>query len=114
MAQASLVLTGVLGVHNVDTEGGGKYRDIGPEMECELLNHLGGVPCTLPGRSFYDCPTSDIVPVQVVGLYFYSRFVLIYRSKMSMSWCAVKLYRDLPWLRMDPRRITGNLAAAPC
>lgn len=34
MAQASLVLTGVLGVHNVDTEGGGKYRDIGPEMEC--------------------------------------------------------------------------------
>jgi hypothetical protein len=37
-------------------EGNTAYRDIGPEMERELLNHLGDVPYTLPGRSSYDCP----------------------------------------------------------
>jgi hypothetical protein len=98
VVQALLVLRGVhqgnMGVHNVDTKGGGKYRDIGSEMECELLRHLGGIHYTLPGRSFYDCPTSAIVPVQVVGLYFYSRFVFFYRSKMPLSWCTVQLYRD--------------------
>jgi len=48
-------------------EGNTAYRNIGPEMERELLNHLGDVPSALPGRSFYDCPTSD-VPIQVVGM----------------------------------------------
>lgn len=38
-------------------EGNTAYRDIGPAMERELLNHIGDVPCSRPWRSFNDCPT---------------------------------------------------------
>lgn len=94
-------------------EGNTAYRDIGPKMERELFNHIGDVPYTLPGRSFYDCPTSDIVPVQIVGMcWTYIRG--LFSSIVHRCPCHGAPYRYLPWLRMDPRRITGNLAASPC
>jgi hypothetical protein len=49
-------------------EGNTTHRDIGPEMESELLNHLGDVLYIVQGRRFYDCLTSD-TPVQVVGMH---------------------------------------------
>jgi hypothetical protein len=80
-------------------------------MERHLLNHLGNVPITMdhrhytfPGRSFYDYPTSDIVPVHFDG------YVLLFHAV-----CFRLSFIDVPVLvRMDPRRITCNLAAGPC
>ena len=65
-------------------------------------------------RSVYDCPTSDILPVRTVGMCFIPHG--LFSSIIHRRPCHGAPYnvRRIAVVRIDPRWITSNLAAAVC